>query len=86
MKYFALTVTGFEESVAAKYYPRGVNGSIVVDPKIQFGTPVIEGTRIDVNSIYQMYKGGDSVDFLANLYSISIESAQASIDYFESAA
>lgn len=76
----------FENKIAAQYYPRGEDAKIVVDPKIQFGSPVIAGTRITIDTIYQMYKGGDSVDLISNIFSISKDSVKASIDYFGSAA
>ena len=50
-------------------------------PRIQFGAPCIENTRIPTAAIYGMVKGGDSPEFTAKSYRISIESVEAALDW-----
>jgi uncharacterized protein (DUF433 family) len=42
---------------------------ITISPEILGGTPVIAGTRIPVERIYQLIKHGDSVETLQKQYS-----------------
>ncbi len=76
----------FIDQIAVRYYPRGQDSPIVVDPKIQFGMPTIKGTRLDVATVYEMYQGGESIELISSQYSISKEAAKASIKFFEDAA
>ena len=46
-----------EFGLAARWYPRGKNGYIVVDPKVSFGQPTVIGTRITTNNIFDLYLG-----------------------------
>lgn len=42
--------------------------SIVIDPRISFGRPVLRGTRIPTAAIAERYKAGDSIDELVADY------------------
>ena len=46
-----------EFGLATRWYPRGKNGYIVVDPKVSFGQPTIIGTRITTDNVYDLYVG-----------------------------
>ena len=43
---------------------------IVLRPNVQFGAPCIRGTRIPTRTLWGMYEGGDSVDFIASVYGL----------------
>lgn len=43
--------------------------SVVIDPKVSFGRPVISGTGIPTAVVAERYKAGDSIDELATDYS-----------------
>ncbi|MEO8145994.1 MAG: DUF433 domain-containing protein [Bacteroidia bacterium] len=73
-------------NLAHKYYPLGKNKSIVVDPENQFGQPVIEGTNIRVETIYNFYKAGDSIELICELYNISNNNVKDAIEFFSMAA
>ena len=72
-------LTFLEETGVAEFWTpaKGVR----LHPEIQFGAPCIEGTRIPTDAIYGMIKGGDSPEFTARAYDISIESMEAAIDW-----
>lgn len=53
--------------------------SVILDPRIQFGVPCIEGTRIPTRSIWFMVKGGDSEKAIASAYHIPIEKVGAAL-------
>ena len=50
-------------------------------PKIQFGAPCIENTRIPTDSLYAAVLGGDSWEFIAKSYNTSIENLEAALDW-----
>lgn len=46
-----------EYGFVKRWYPRGMDGMIVIDPTISFGRPTIIGTGIPTNNIYDLYLG-----------------------------
>lgn len=48
-------VTGY--GFAKKWYPRGVQGLIVIDPRISFGRPTLKGRAVPTHNIYDLYLG-----------------------------
>ena len=44
--------------------------SIRMDPKVSFGAPCVESTRIKTESLWALYKSGDSPEYLARAYGI----------------
>lgn len=72
--------------LAEKYWPFGKNLKIVVDPHRQFGQPVIEGTSINAEVIYSMYKSGEPIDAIAILYDLTEKEVNDAINFFRTAA
>lgn len=54
---------------------------IVIDPRIQFGRPVIAGTGIPTSVIRDRWKAGDSVSALAEDYDRKIEEIEEALRY-----
>ncbi|MBI2760412.1 MAG: DUF433 domain-containing protein [Chloroflexi bacterium] len=50
-----------------------------IDPKIQFGAPCIEGTRITTETVWALYKAGDSMKRLAEMYRVDQGQIEAAI-------
>ncbi|MFC1913054.1 DUF433 domain-containing protein [Chloroflexota bacterium] len=72
-----------EYDVASAWHPID---DVCLNPKIQFGAPCINGTRIPTRTIWRKAKAGDSEEIIANLYGISatqIEHALAWESRFE---
>lgn len=59
----------------------GGNGLIEVNQDVQFGEPVIRGTRIPASTIAEMHSCGDSVKTLCSSYNITVDQVQACVDY-----
>lgn len=57
---------------------------IVVDPKIRFGKPVIQGTRVPVELVIAKLAGGMSAQEVAAEYEIALEDIQAALAYASS--
>lgn len=55
--------------------------SIVIDPTISFGRPVISGTSIPTAVLHDRWKAGDSISALAEDYDRSVEEIEEAIRY-----
>ncbi len=60
----------------ARFYPFTTNPTcpklIVMDPQVDFGRPVIEGTRIETVMIFDRYSGGEGLTELAKDYDVEL--------------
>lgn len=72
--------------LAEKFWPFGRELKVVVDPHRQFGQPIIEGTSINAEVIYSMYKSGESLDAIAILYDLTEKEVNDAIKFFRPAA
>ena len=66
---------------ARRYTPPKGNGSIVLDPKINFGAPSVAGTRIEASVLHGMRMAGDSVQLLASLYGLTRKQVEDAINF-----
>lgn len=51
-----------EFGYARRWFPKGKNGGIVIDPQISFGKPTLIGTGIATQNIYDLYLGEGEVE------------------------
>ena len=72
-----------EKNLAEKFFPLAGSNRIVVDPKYQFGQPVIAGTRIKAEIINDFYKAGESITLICKLYKLSKEQVEDAITYYK---
>ncbi len=70
-----------KDGVAAKYYPLGKKSSIVVNPKNQFGQPVIEGTNILTETILMLHRGKEPISSICELYGLSRKNVRDAIAF-----
>ena len=75
-----------KDLLASKFWPMGKKSSIVLDPERQLGLPVIGKTNILPQSLFNLYKGGESVQLIASLYDIDENSVKDAIEFCQSAA
>jgi len=71
--------------VASRFWPLGKERSILIDPRRQFGHPVLGKTNIYPETIYNLYKAGEPIDFLAFTYDIDQSVVNDAIIYCEAA-
>lgn len=71
---------------AVRYYPRGRDGHLVVDPRYGSGRVTMIGHNLLATVVAGRYSGGDSIDFIAEDYELDREAVEAAIAYCESAA
>ncbi len=60
-----------DDGIAKQFFPIGKNHDIVVNPKNQFGQPIIKGTNIKTHIINGFLESGDSIESISELYNIS---------------
>lgn len=70
--------------IAQCFYPMGRDKHIVVDPHHQFGQPTIEHTNILAETIFDLYKAGESKAFLVRLYQVPLQEIEDAISFYSS--
>jgi uncharacterized protein (DUF433 family) len=75
-----------DEGLAIKYFPLGTEKSIVVDPKFQFGQPIISGKNVRTEVIYKFHLGGESDESICNLYNLNMAEVKDAISFHLKAA
>lgn len=76
----------FKNKLAEKYFPLAGSKNIVVDPKYQFGHPIITGTRIKAEIVGDFYEGGESIQTLCEAYNLTEEQVKDAITYYRQSA
>lgn len=74
-----------DEYLASRFWPLGKSKSIVIDPKRQFGQPVVGKTNIYPETLFNLYKGGEPIDFIASMYEIEKQQVVDAIDFCSAA-
>lgn len=74
-----------DNNLAARFYPLANSKNVVVDPKHQFGQPIVAGTNIKTHTLYSLYKGGETLEDISSLYHISLEKVQDAIAFQKAA-
>lgn len=74
-----------DDSIASKFWPLGKEKSIIVNPNKQFVHPVIKETNIYPETIFNLYKGGESIEFIAYAYDLDKKSVEDAITYCKAA-
>ena len=70
-----------DNNLAIRYFPLQNSKNVVVDPKHQFGQPIITGTNIKTQTLFNLYQGGESLEDISSLYNISIDKVRDAIDF-----
>jgi uncharacterized protein (DUF433 family) len=72
-------------NLAVKFFPLAGSKNIVVDPKHQFGQPIVSGTNIKTQTLYGLYNGGESLEDISTLYNISLDKVQDAVAFQKAA-
>lgn len=75
-----------EDHIVRRFYPMGKEHSIVVDPRRQFGQPVIGDTNVLAETVYNLHRGGESVEMISSLYTLTVDQVNDAINYYRKAA
>lgn len=83
---FCKKVEFSDDDLVKRFYPMGKDHSIVIDPKRQFGQPVVGNTNVLAETIYNLHRGGESVETITSLYALSVDQVNDVINYYRKAA
>lgn len=86
IKSFAKNLDFDKNNLAIKFWPKGKNNSVVVDPHHQFGQPIINGTNVVVEGIFSMYQSSEPVETIGILYDLTEKQVWDAINYSKSIA
>lgn len=73
------------DQLATRLWPLGKEKSVLIDPKRKFGQPILKNHNIYPETLYNLYKGGDSIEYISYLYEIDADSVKDAIEYSEAA-
>lgn len=73
------------DALASRFWPLGKGRNILIDPKRQFGHPVLGKSNIYPETIYNLHKSGESIDFISFTYEIEEQLVKDAIEYCEAA-
>ena len=82
---FFLNLDFDKDNLASRFWPRGKESSILIDPHRKFGHPVIDGSNIYPETIYSMFKAGEPQGYIAYLYELSEEQVKDAIEFCQAA-
>ncbi len=86
IKEFFKNIDFGSDELATRLWPMGRKSSIVVDPQHHFGQPVINGTNIVPDTIFNMSLAGENNKFIALIYNISEKQVTDAIKFCKKAA
>jgi uncharacterized protein (DUF433 family) len=84
IKEFAKNIDFDKNNLAIRFWPKGKNNSIVVDPHHQFGQPVINGTNINAEGIFSMYQSSEPLEAIGILYDLTEKQVKDAINFYKS--
>lgn len=61
----------YELDMALQWHPRGEDVPVIVDPRISFGSPVLEGSGVSTWIIRERHEAGEEHDDIADDFGIS---------------
>jgi uncharacterized protein (DUF433 family) len=64
-----------------RWWPRGRQAAVVIDPDIEFGEPVLERSHIPTNSLWTAVQQGDAMDALAECRNLALDEVRVAVDY-----
>ncbi len=76
-----LADVSYVDSFAAQFSPLGNMRSVILDPRIAFGSPVDKESGIPTATLYAMSDSGESDESVADWYEVSVESVRDAIEY-----
>jgi uncharacterized protein (DUF433 family) len=74
------------QSLANRFFPLDRQHNVVIDPHRQFGQPVVGDTNILTETVFNLYRGGESADFIGRIYDLTPEQVQDAITFHRNAA
>jgi uncharacterized protein (DUF433 family) len=71
-----------EYGFASRWYPKGMDGLIVIDPQVSFGRPTLIGRGVATSNIYDLFLGeNEKIEPVANWFNIPAPHIQAAVQF-----
>lgn len=70
-----------KNSLADRFFPMGKKHGVVIDPKRKFGQPVVGETNILTETVFSLFRAGEPVDIIANLYDLEVNQVEDAINF-----
>ena len=74
-----------KNNLAELFFPVDKSKNVVVDPKRQFGQPIITGRNLRIETIKKMYEGGESKKNICLLYDLKPSAVDDALRYYKRA-
>ncbi|MDP0500942.1 MAG: DUF433 domain-containing protein [Verrucomicrobiota bacterium JB022] len=74
------------DSLAARWWPRGRDNLVVLDPQRNFGKPMLASCGVPTRAIITALRANDTVEAVAEWYEVSIAEVQAALEFERSLA
>ncbi|WAC10580.1 DUF433 domain-containing protein [Dyadobacter pollutisoli] len=71
---------------AERFFPLGKEHKIIIDPKRQFGQPVIGGTNVLTETVFNLFRGGESIEVIVGLYDLTVDQVEDAIHFHRNVA
>jgi uncharacterized protein (DUF433 family) len=76
----------YEGGRPARWWPRGRDAAVVVDPRVSFGQPILFPSAIRTVTVLDRFMAGESVDEIAEEYELTPEAVQEALRFENAAA
>ncbi len=74
----------FEENRVTRWYPdKDKYKAIIIDPRVLFGHPAIEGTRLDVETLVAAYQAEESYERVADWYGVEMNAVKEAVSFHQ---
>lgn len=70
-----------KNSLANRFFPMGKKHDVIIDPKRKFGQPVVGETNILTETIFSLFRAGEPIKVIANLYDLKISQVEDAINF-----
>jgi uncharacterized protein (DUF433 family) len=81
---FLLKSLDFDKyDLAEKWWPLGKKSGIVVDPKRNFGKPIINDKNIRIDTIYDLYRRNKNIAEIAEWYELDKKTINEALRFYE---
>jgi uncharacterized protein (DUF433 family) len=74
-----------KNNLAELYFPLDKSRNVVVDPKRQFGQPIINGRNLRIDTIRKLHDGGETRKNISLLYDLKISEVDDALRYYKRA-
>lgn len=71
----------YEEGLALRWHPRGKSRPVIVDPRMGFGAPLVEGTNVATWAIKGRYAAGETIAEIQDDLGLSRDQVMAALEF-----